>query len=119
MADESISIVKYRKYLESSEDIYPALTICFKEPFYEDKLKEYKVDVPVYVKMLSGENIRKYQEEKSDDAFDLFGPEEPVIPEENVTRKLYSTPFEEVSFVLERDRFRSQTNLNIKNMGNI
>ena len=56
--------------------------------------------------MLGGENITQFQDDGSDDSFDLFVPEEPVMPHQNVTRKLYSIPFEEVSFALEKDHFR-------------
>ena len=115
MADESISSVKYRKFLESSEDAYPALTICFNIPFYEEKLKEYKVDLATYVRMLRGENITKFQEDDNEDYFDVFGPEDPIIPDLNITQKLYSIPYEEVSFGFKEDHFSIASYINYEN----
>ena len=119
MADESISSVKYRKFLESSEDAYPALTICFNIPFYEEKLKEYKVDLATYVRMLRGENITKFQEDDNEDYFDVFGPEDPIIPDLNITQKLYSIPYEEVSFAFKEDRFSIASYIKYEKSGKV
>ena len=67
--------------------------------------------------MLRGENITKFEDDGSDDAFDLFGPIEPVIPDQNVTKKLYSIPFEDVSFALEKDHFRITSELQLEKYG--
>ena len=52
MADESISSVQYKKYFDSPEDIYLALTLCFEKPFFRDKLEKYEVDQQDYLKLL-------------------------------------------------------------------
>ena len=52
MADESISSVQYKKYFDSPEDIYLALTLCFEKPFFRDKLEKCEVDQQNYLKLL-------------------------------------------------------------------
>ena len=93
MADESISSGNYRKYFESLEFIYPALTLCFREPFYADKLIKYKRDKAEYFKMLSGKHISRFQKEG------------PSVNEISNLQRLYSIPYEEVSLDLELNRF--------------
>ena len=106
MANKSISSVEFRKYHQSPKDIYPALTVCFRNPYFTDKLKGYNVDWRIYENMLRGKEITKFQvDEVSDEEFDLFGPEETSIPEPNVTERLYSIPYANVTLGFEEDRF--------------
>ena len=86
--DKSISNVEYRGFLGATEDIYPAISICFDKPFHEDKLSRHNVSVREYMNMLVG-NYKNDEMEQG----------------EGIEEKLYSIPYEDVSYSLEENSF--------------
>jgi hypothetical protein len=56
MKDEDVSLVNYKRYHSDENSIYPSLTLCFNNPFINDKLKSYGdgVNITTYSKFLKG-----------------------------------------------------------------
>ena len=48
--------VDFKNYHSSKLDVFPLLSLCFKEPFLEDKLLEYNTSVVSYMDYLQGKN---------------------------------------------------------------
>ena len=56
MKDEDVSLVNYKRYHSDENSIYPSLTLCFNNPFINDKLTEYGngINTSTYSKFLKG-----------------------------------------------------------------
>lgn len=56
MKDEDVSLVNYKRYHTEENSIYPSLTLCFNNPFINDKLKSFGngINTTTYVKFLKG-----------------------------------------------------------------
>ena len=54
--DEDVSLVNYKRYHSDRNSIYPSLTLCFNNPFINDKLKSVGkgVNITTYSKFLKG-----------------------------------------------------------------
>ena len=55
--DDDLCIVDYKEYLETEDDVFPVMSLCFPPSFYEDKLAKYGVNSTIYHKYLSGERL--------------------------------------------------------------
>ena len=55
--DEDLCIIEYKKYYEQKSDGFPKLSVCFRDPISESKLKEQDPDVSktMYLKYLTGD----------------------------------------------------------------
>ena len=51
--DEDISVVEVKSYLDSSNDAFPVLSMCFEQTFHNDLFEKYKKDI-------QGTNYEKY-----------------------------------------------------------
>ena len=56
MQDKDVSHVNYRRFHDDINSLYPSLTLCFNNPFLEDRLKETGegVNITTYVHFLEG-----------------------------------------------------------------
>jgi hypothetical protein len=56
MKDEDVSLVNYKRYHSDENSIYPSLTLCFNNPFINEKLKSFGdgVNITTYSKFLKG-----------------------------------------------------------------
>jgi hypothetical protein len=56
MKDEDVSLVSYKRYNSDENSIYPSLTLCFNNPFINEKLKGVGngINTTTYVKFLKG-----------------------------------------------------------------
>ena len=54
-----LCLVDFKAYFETEDDVYPLLSLCFREPFVIAKLKEYGPDVDSnsYLEYLKGQNF--------------------------------------------------------------
>ena len=54
--DEDNLQMKYKEYLQSKDDVFPVLSMCFVNPVVEEKLKEYSTELneSMYYDFLSG-----------------------------------------------------------------
>ena len=48
--------VDFKNYHHSKQDVFPLLSLCFKDLFLEDKLLEYNTSVASYIDYLNGKN---------------------------------------------------------------
>ena len=57
--NEDLCTVDYKKYYETENDVYPSLSLCFKNSFSEAKLKKISqsFNSSMYVKFLKGEHF--------------------------------------------------------------
>ena len=57
MKDDDVSLVNYQRYHADIDSIYPSCTLCFNNPFLEDKLRGVGVGIntTTYVKFLEGQ----------------------------------------------------------------
>ena len=56
MKDKDVSHVNYRRFHDDSDSLYPSLTLCFNNPFLDDRLKEAGdgINITTYVPFLEG-----------------------------------------------------------------
>ena len=56
MKDKDVSHVNYRRFHDDSDSLYPSLTLCFNNPFLDDRLKKNGdgVNITTYVHFLEG-----------------------------------------------------------------
>lgn len=55
--NEDISLVEYKRYYEKKTDVFPALSLCFRNPFSPTKLERAGLNDTSYFKFLNGEEI--------------------------------------------------------------
>ena len=53
--DKDLSVITYRKFYETKDDVYPTVSFCLKDPFLKERLAEYGVDQSLYLKFLRGD----------------------------------------------------------------
>ena len=55
--NEDTSLVQYKRYYEDKEDVYPALSLCFRNPFSDQKLGQASADLnrTAYYQFLNGD----------------------------------------------------------------
>ena len=53
--DEDTSVVNYTKFYESSENVFPTMSLCIDEPFNATRLAEYGSNQTMYSAFLAGE----------------------------------------------------------------
>ena len=56
MKDDDVSLVNYKRYHSDKDSVYPSLTLCFNNPFLNDKLEDVGdgVNTTTYSKFLEG-----------------------------------------------------------------
>ena len=56
MKDEDVSLVNYKRYHSDKNSIYPSLTLCFNNPFLNDRLESFGkgINTTTYSKFLKG-----------------------------------------------------------------
>ena len=56
MKNDDVSLVNYKRYHSDKNSIYPSLTLCFNNPFINDKLQSFGdgVNITTYSKFLKG-----------------------------------------------------------------
>ena len=56
MKDDDVSLVNYKRYHSDKDSIYPSLTLCFNNPFLNDKLESFGngINTTTYSKFLNG-----------------------------------------------------------------
>ena len=56
MKDDDVSLVNYKQYHTTTDSIYPSLTLCFNNPFLNDKLEQYGtgINTTTYSNFLKG-----------------------------------------------------------------
>ena len=52
--DEDVSKIKYEKFHENSDKVYPSISMCFGNIFIPEKLKYFGVNISAYKKFLKG-----------------------------------------------------------------
>ena len=54
--DDDQMYIKYKKYLQSKDNLFPVLSMCFANAVVEEKLKEYdrELNESTYIEFLSG-----------------------------------------------------------------
>ena len=52
--DEDVSMITYKHFHHSKNGIYPSFSICFYNPFNEEKLRKYGVNISTYSEYLQG-----------------------------------------------------------------
>lgn len=57
--NEDVSVLEYKQYYETDDDVYPVLSLCFNKPFLKDELTQYGINESIIVDFLSGEYISK------------------------------------------------------------
>jgi hypothetical protein len=68
--DEDVSRIKYTKFHENADMVYPSISICFGNIFLREKFQHYGVNLSLYKKFLKG---------------DYFSKDFPDIPYDNLT----------------------------------
>ena len=53
--DEDLSVVRYKKFHETTDDVYPTVSLCFRNPFMQKRLEEYGTNQSSYSAYLAGE----------------------------------------------------------------
>ena len=53
--DKDITSMNYKQYFDTKDDTIPVISICFSDPFLEEKLTQHKVNVSTYKSFLFGE----------------------------------------------------------------
>ena len=51
--NEDISLVEYKRYYEKKTDVFPALSLCFSNPFSASKLRQAGLSSTSYFKFLN------------------------------------------------------------------
>ena len=56
MKDDDVSLVNYKQYHTTTDSIYPSLTLCFNNPFLNEKLEQYGtgINTTTYSNFLKG-----------------------------------------------------------------
>ena len=57
--DEEVSVVHYTKFQESSDNVFPTLSLCVTDPFVENRLAEYGSNQTSYSEFLAGKVFSK------------------------------------------------------------
>ena len=57
--DEDLSTITFTNYYDTKADVYPVLSLCFRNPFKKDKLSNYAVNESVFTKLLEGEHYEE------------------------------------------------------------
>ena len=52
--NEDVVEVSFRKYRDGDDSLYPDISLCFKSPFHEKKLKKFGIDGLSYADFLAG-----------------------------------------------------------------
>ena len=60
--NEDISLVEYKRYYEKKTDVFPALSLCFRNPFSLTKLERAGSNRTSYFKFLNGEEMSQKSE---------------------------------------------------------
>ena len=55
--NEDISLVEYKRYYEKKDDVFPVLSLCFRNPFSPTKLERAGLNDTSYFKFLNGEEM--------------------------------------------------------------
>ena len=55
--NEDISLVEYKRYYEKKADVFPALSLCFRNPFSLTKLEQAGLNHTSYFNFLNGEEM--------------------------------------------------------------
>lgn len=53
--NEDVSLLDYKKFYEAEEDVHPVLSLCFANPFLQDKLAQHGTNQSVFLDFLRGE----------------------------------------------------------------
>ena len=57
--DEEVSVVHYTKFHESTDNVFPTLSLCVTDPFVENRLSEYGSNQTSYSAFLAGKVFSK------------------------------------------------------------
>ena len=57
--NEDLSVVYYKEYLETNDDVFPTVSLCLGNPFLKKKLDEYGFNETSYLAFLRGESFTK------------------------------------------------------------
>jgi hypothetical protein len=52
--NEDLTVVSYREYHQTDDDVFPTISLCFKNPFVKERLSEYGVNESTYFAFLQG-----------------------------------------------------------------
>ena len=55
--NEDVSQIEYRTFHDTDDDIYPQVSLCFRDPFSKKKLLKYQINETDYLRYLKGEYI--------------------------------------------------------------
>ena len=57
--NEDLSVVQYKKFYETNDDVFPTMSLCLGNPFSEQHLAEYGVNKTSYLEFLKGKMFTK------------------------------------------------------------
>ena len=59
--NEDLSVVSYKVFRGTKDDIFPTTSLCLRNPFLKEKLAEYGVNETSYLAFLEGKSITDWQ----------------------------------------------------------
>ena len=57
--NEDISVVQYKHFYETNDDVFPTMSLCLANPFLEKRLSKYGTNITSYVDFLRGKLFAK------------------------------------------------------------
>jgi len=57
--NEDVSVVQYKNFYETNDDVFPTTSLCLEKPFLEERLSKYGVNVTSYLAFLRGKLFAK------------------------------------------------------------
>jgi hypothetical protein len=57
--NEDLSVVQYKNFYETNDDVFPTMSLCLGNPFLEERLSKYGINITSYVDFLGGKLFAK------------------------------------------------------------
>ena len=57
--DEELSVIHYTKFFDTNDDVFPTVSLCFRNPFIEGRLATYGINGSLYFDFLAGNLFSK------------------------------------------------------------
>ena len=52
--NEDLSVVKYKEFHETNDDVYPTMSFCLRNPFSKEALERLEINETLYTQFLTG-----------------------------------------------------------------